>query len=190
MGIMKSIFKRLWFPTEQDSTGARYIYHFLLPILLLWGIFFKDTILPGILILSSFILRAIIIVRSSLTHPINLNFDEKYRRITSRKRKWYGNISLILPVLSLVILLITPNHFYIAFSLAVFLSFSMLSYSVLSNAQFILLSMILLLSSMLIVRYQGGLGALMVCIIISILIIPEALSTFLKMKRLDENSTS
>ena len=84
---MKNIFKRLWFPTKLDNIGARYIYNFMLPILLLLSVFFKNMVLIVIIMMCTFVIRAIIIVRSSITLPLNGDFTEKYEAITLKKRK-------------------------------------------------------------------------------------------------------
>ena len=182
---MGNILKRLWHPTKMDVLGARYLFVFLCPFILAVIVFLPSlVILAGILMIASFAIRAVIVVRAASTLPVEDDLIGKYRNVKPQKRRFHKYLSLFLPAVSLVTLIVAPRYFYVGFGIMAFFGLASMSYADLPMWLFVPLSSLYIIAPLTISGLQAGHNAVLVFLLIAVFIYPETLAAFLELNKL------
>ena len=168
-----------------DVLGARYLFVFLCPFILAVIVFLPSlVILAGILMIASFAIRAVIVVRAASTLPVEDDLIGKYRNVKPQKRRFHKYLSLFLPAVSLVTLIVAPRYFYVGFGIMAFFGLASMSYADLPMWLFVPLSSLYVIAPLTISGLQAGHNAVLVCLLIAVFIYPETLATFLELNKL------
>ena len=168
-----------------DVLGARYLFVFLCPFILAVIVFLPSlVILAGILMIASFAIRAVIVVRAASTLPVEDDLIGKYRNVKPQKRRFHKYLSLFLPAVSLVTLIVAPRYFYVGFGIMAFFGLASMSYADLPMWLFVPLSSLYVIAPLTISGLQAGHNAVLVFLLIAVFIYPETLAAFLELNKL------
>lgn len=181
---MRSVFQRLWYPQPVDAVLARWLFLIFLPIVLLLGFVIPDLLCVALFLLL-FVLRGIIMIRSSRTHRAPTEFSITLRKQSRKGLHFCRIVAFALPLLSLFSYFPAPSILFLVLSGSCVLSIFFLALSKLPAALFYALSILLVSSSFIISGYQAGFPGVMVLLIFMLVVFPEPLVLFFRSKASD-----
>jgi len=182
---MQSVLNRFWHPKHGDAVLARWLFLILLPLFLLLG-FVLPVFLLLVLSLLLFVVRGIVMIRSSQTHPPSTDFSVNLGR-QSRKGLYACRISaFVLPILSLLSYFPARGIFFLVLSGSCIISIFFLAVSKLPEALFFTLCFLYMCVSFIVSVYQAGLPGVLVLPIFVLIVLPEALAVYFRSKNSDD----
>jgi hypothetical protein len=106
--------------------------------------------------------------------------------MSERSRRTFRVAGFVLPLASTAVLLFEPELFLISFGTSAILSIIFLGLSLVATVVFTLAVVVLSATAFTVVAIQDGIGKALLALIVGGVIVPQAFSTFVKMRRTSE----
>ncbi len=171
---MEKFIFRIWHPNHDDVAIARNaMMHIILAPLLVVSLFLPIFFFPIYILVIS--IRAVIIIRGALIHPIGKDEEEKFKNYSKINMSicWY--LAFLLPFVSFGTIPYLPDKMF-SFSFFVFsiISIFLLAYTQISTKKFtlILLTFLFVLLAYFVVK--EGVNGLLFTLLISLIALPNA----------------
>ena len=179
---MQSVMNRLWYPKHEDAVWARWLFLILLPVFLLLGFVLPDM-LWLVLFLLVFVIRAVVMVRSSQTHPPSTDFTVNLGQQSRSGLYMCRASAFVLPILSFLTYFLVQEILFLVLSVMCIISTFFLALSKLPETIFFFLCFLYVFLSFVVSLYQAGVPGTMTLLILMLIILPEAFAMHFRYKK-------